>query len=391
MLLPVARILKARGKKIVFLALTTARSVLESSDIDFITYADFPFQSDAAHAHGVRLAAQLPSNSNVPQEDTVAYLGMNYESIENRHGISKAADLYASQGRTCFHPVDVFLKLLEHLAPRTVVATNSPRSERAAIEAAGSLSIPSVCVIDLFALREIEWIGQRGFASALCVLNAEVKALFVQHGRSSEQVHITGNPAFDPLFESTLAQHGQQLRIQRGWNQDQLLTVLWAAQVEPESHPFDSALKGDPQKPALVEKALREATVANPGMRLVVRYHPSQQCEFLPQVRVCLSPPDENISALLHAVDVVVTMTSTVGLQAHLLGKPVLTFDDSVFHEDMPYSRMGISTGFDCLQTLQQHVRNLPSKQSLPVHVTKPSSAQGLASPKICDLIERFL
>jgi len=391
MLLPVARILKAQGKKVVFLALTTARSVLESNEIDFITYADFPFQSDVAKAHGVRLAAELPSNSSVPQADTAAYLGMNYESIEKKHGAAAAADLYANQGRTCFHPVDIFLKLLEQLAPRVVVATNSPRSERAAIEAAGLLSIPSVCVIDLFALREIEWIGQSGFASALCVLNAVVKTLFVQHGRSAEQVHVTGNPAFDPLFEPALEQAGQNLRIQHGWNDDPLLTVLWASQVEPEVHPFDPALKSDPQKPELVEKTLRQATASNPDIRLVVRYHPSQQCEFLPQARVCSSPPDENISALLHAVDVVVTMTSTVGLQAHLLGKPVLTFDDSVFYEDMPYSRMGISSGFNTLQSLQRHVETLSRQELRATRIPKSSREQGLATQKICALIGGFL
>lgn len=392
MLLPVAQHMQANGFKVVFLALTSARAVLQQTDIGFITYADFPIRNNAAIAHGKRLAAELPVNPAVPLEDTEAYLGLNYEALEIQFGTSTAAEMYQQFGRSCFQPLGVFLSVLPLLNPKVVVASNSPRSERYAIKAAGLLSIPSVCVVDLFALREIEWIGEPGFADAVCVLNQEVKYLFKSAGRRDDEVIVTGNPAFDSLFNPEYIKQGRALRAQRGWDQNDTINVLWASQVEPEVHPFEIGLTGNPKLPGQVERALRQAVICNQALRLIVRYHPSQVVDFLPQDRVEHSHPTEDLSTLLHAVDVVVTMTSTVGLQASLVGKQVLTVDSSVFFNDMPYSKMGISKGFKQPQDLLPYLKNLSYLHGIDNNRTVQSNQQmAMATPRVAEIVARYL
>jgi predicted glycosyltransferase len=66
---------------------------------------------------------------------------------------------------------------------------------------------------------------------------------------------------------------------------------------------------------------------------------------FSPSPNVELSCNAEPIAALLHAVDLVVVITSTVGLEAAIVGRPVVSVDASVFTADTPYAAMGVSIG----------------------------------------------
>ena len=83
----------------------------------------------------------------------------------------------------------------------------------------------------MFALNEVQWIGEPGFADRLCVINQDVREMF-SCGRDENEVLVTGNPAFDTLKLPTTAARGQDLRKSRGWD-DNKTTILWASQVEP--------------------------------------------------------------------------------------------------------------------------------------------------------------
>jgi CDP-glycerol glycerophosphotransferase (TagB/SpsB family) len=175
--------------------------------------------------------------------------------------------------------------------------------------------------------------------------------MFLAHGRKPEEVVVTGNPAFDRLTAPSTAKAGAEMRHARGWN-DGKKTVLWASQIEPERHPFTD-LSGDPSLPRRVESHLRDIAAADKNLRLVVRYHPSERVVFEPGVRVEFSPVSEPISTLLHAVDAVVVTASTVGLEAALAGRPVVSIDNSIFTPDTQYAAMGVSRGVTDLQDLR--------------------------------------
>src|SRR4051812_13827461 len=199
MVLPVARALQASGRaRVQVLGLTTAAAVVREAGLPLLQVKDFVDAGDArALQHGERLAAAMGPVAD--PDETRAYLGLSYAELESQHGIEGAEQRYAQDGRQAFLPVRLLERILRRVRPDLVVATNSPRGERAAVLAARKLGLPSVCIVDLFAIDEVRWIGQPGYADRICVLNAHVRDFLVRAGRQPDEVVVTGNPAFDAL------------------------------------------------------------------------------------------------------------------------------------------------------------------------------------------------
>jgi len=59
--------------------------------------------------------------------------------------------------------------------------------------------------------------------------------------------------------------------------------------------------------------------------------------------RIVVTGQDWALPELLHAVDTVVTLTSTVGLEGHLCGASLIQVLGSVFEPAMPLARFGIA------------------------------------------------
>ncbi|HSV80251.1 MAG TPA: UDP-glycosyltransferase [Ramlibacter sp.] len=342
MVLPVARALRNRRlAEVAVLALTTAAAEAQAAGFPVLRFKDFvdPVADAAALAHGRRLVTGL--QQVVDPEESIAYLGMSYADLEDEVGPKEAARRYARDGRQAFLPRRSLRRLLGAIRPQLVVATNSPRAERAAIEAAGELGIPAVCLVDLFAIDEVRWIAQPGYAQHVCVLNEQVRALLLAAGRRPDEVVVTGNPAFDALRDPALASQGRELRTARGWAGKRVL--LWPTQVEPALHPFDGR-QGDPGLPERALQSLVQWTLRQPDAILCVRPRPGEAAPALPaDRRIVLTGQDWPLVPLLHAVDVVVTLSSTVGLEGHLAGARLVQVRGSVFEDAMPLARFGIA------------------------------------------------
>ena len=363
LLLPVVKLAIAQGFDAKLLAMTTAANVARQAGIEALGFADLLcFAAPSAHEYGVELCRDMAADGPVPLTESIAYHGINFAELVANLGEDKAFQLYEAKGRHAFLPVQLFVRVLAELQPDVVIATNSPRSEQAAIIASGKLGIPAVCAVDLFALQEVKWIGQQSYADKICVLNESVKEMFLRAGRTEREVVVTGNPSFDASGGGDARRAGQRLREDRGWT-DTRRTILWASQVEPAEHPFDGST-GDPELPRKVEGILREIVGGREDLRLVVRYHPSEQIPFAPGRNVEFSPTIKPLNALLHAVDLVIVTASTVGLEAYIVGKPVISVDMSVFTPDAPYSAMGISTGVSNLSSLAAAVKKWASSRS---------------------------
>jgi hypothetical protein len=350
MVLPLAQALQASGRvQVQVLGLTTAAGVVRAAGLPLLQFKDFVQPGDeAALARGRALTATLADV--VDPEETAAYLGLSYADLEAEVGAAEAAARYARDGRQAFLPRRTLTRILRQLRPDLVVATNSPRAERAAIEAAGALAIPAVCVVDLFAIDEVRWIAQPGYASRVCVLNEAVRDFLLAAGRQPQEIIATGNPAFDALHAPELARQGAALRAAHGWQDKRVL--LWPAQVEPALHPFDGTT-GDPALPDRALQALVAWTLAQPDAVLCVRPRGGQALPALPaHERIVLTGQDWPLPPLLHAVDLVVTLTSTVGLEGHLAGARLVQVLGSVFDQAMPLARFGIADAAVPLEAL---------------------------------------
>lgn len=391
MLAPVARSLMARGYTLVFLALNTAGAYLERAGIPYIGYQDLPGANDVdAVAWGRELTRHLPPGSTVPLAESIAYMGLNYRELVTEHGEEGAARLFADKGRQAFCPVELFKHWLRDLHPSLVIATNSPRSEQAALEAASALGIASICAVDIFGLQEIQWIKQPGYASRICVLNEQVKDAFVAQGCRADTVVVTGNPAFERLQQPQMREAGRVMRRAKGWREDETV-VLWASQVEPEHHPFVPRL-GDPTLPRRIEASLRDFVREHEKHRLVVRYHPSECTQFQSgQARVDASPSSEDLATLLHAVDIVVVTSSTVGLEAHLAGRTVLSVTGSVFTQDAPYGKMGIAVDVASPDLLGAALSSVSLQGAQDLHAPKTDTRVVSATESIVAVAESLL
>ncbi len=344
MLLPVIRQLSVEPNiELCILALTTAGSVLEREGIDYLGFRDLLSDSDnEAVKMGIRLVGPAVECSPVGYDESVAYMGLSYLDMEKRLGKRTANELFQKNGRQSFYQLTIMEKFLIHQKPDLVIATNSPRCEKAALDAAGNLNIASICLVDLFALQESQWISENTYASKVCVLSEYVKKILVEKGRRAKDVVVTGNPAFDPL--STLDENMLRQKARKAWGcSDNERIILWASSVEPAIHPFTNR-KGDITLPARVLDELVKVTNSSSQYRLVIRPHPSEQVPNLAgSNNVFISTQEQSIEEVLAAVDVVVIFASTVGIQAAYLKKPLVNIRLSVFADDAPYDEMGLS------------------------------------------------
>jgi hypothetical protein len=342
MVVPLAQALAVTGKaKPVVLALTTAAPVARAVGLDVIQFRDFVTDDDdAALERGQQLMQGLGGPVADPQE-TIAYLGLSMADLIADVGHVEAERAYSQFGRQAFLPVPMLRRILKAVGPDLVVCTNSPRAERAAVVAARQLGIPSICLVDLFAIDEVKWIGARDYADQVCVLNDSVRQFLLAAGRSEEQVVVTGNPGFDALNAPSAVTRGRQIREERGWVHRRV--ILWPMQVEPAFHPFDGR-PGDPSLPQRALAAVEQWVLARADCVLCIRPRAGEiLTDVCTDTRILVTGQDWPLAPLLHAADAVVTLNSTVGLEGHLAGCRLIQVLGSVFDHAMPLARFGIA------------------------------------------------
>jgi hypothetical protein len=316
-LIPVIRALRARhpGVEVTVLGLTTAAAVLEAEGIPSLGFRDFMTAGDArAREYGRKLAASVPAGQ-VSLEESIAYLGLSYADLVDELGEAGAREAYEKKGRLAFIPLTALGRVFDRVQPDLVVATNSPRSERAAILMARKRGVPAICLGDLWLGFELEWIGAPDFADRILVLSEYVRDKLIRVGRDPSVVEVTGNPAFDRLAEPQWVERGKQLRDEFGTGSRSL--VLWISHAMPWA----------PQIRQQICRALVEAAGRHPEWQLVLRAHPSEPALDMPlpdYVKIS-NPREQPAPAILHAADIAVTMLSTMGLEAIMLGRPLVT------------------------------------------------------------------
>lgn len=380
---------KNKNHDIHVLGLTTAATTLDRHEIPYFGFSDLLGEyNESVRKLGERLAAEFASDQMVSHEETVAYLGLSYFDLEKRLGIEKAAELYKEKGRQAFLPLTILTKLLKKLQPDLVVTTNSPRAERAAVLSAAQLGIRCVCTLDMFATHAYDWIKRSDYANKLCVLSEGVKTQLTTLGRSHQDIVVTGNPMFDCLRDPVLESQKNQLMKEKGWRKQfgVMKKILWASQPEPENHPFTNEKALYPDLPIQVEKTLLMLVERHPDWYLIIRPHPNEysRLSHLPE-RVELSDQTDHLAALLSAVDVVVTITSTVGLYAVYLKKPLITIDLSVTSPYVPYAKMGLSQGITDLTQLEDTIETAVSGSHTKI---KELPEPGQATDRVVEVIK---
>lgn len=356
MCLPVMRALRelVRGCDARILALTTAAGVARRAGEQPLGFADFLEGADGERAlHYGEMLLGDQQHPDVERAESLAYLGLNFLEWVQELGEEGAWTRWRERGRQGFRPVRTMQRILSTLQPDVVAATNSPRAEQAAIEAAAALGIPTLSMVDLFALPGDPYRERRLHADRVTVLADGTRDNLAQAGVPRERIVVTGNPAFDALSGREAREAGERFRAERGWGERPV--VLWAGHMEPEdAEPrWAGAALGQAVQDTLVRTLL-----AREDACLAVRYHPNEWHRFTPpaaHARVHWSQPDhEGLLPVLAAADVVVVQATTVGAQAHAAGKRVacLSFSPLVHRSGMDYGRLGLGIGVPSLEAL---------------------------------------
>jgi hypothetical protein len=383
---PVVKELQRRGVHCTVLALTVGFRAAQRLGLNPVGYRDFLHLVDADRA--LRLGRELLAGNQHPdvdEQESLAYLGINYLDWVERHGEEEAARRYRQGGRRSFLPLSFLGRILDDLRPDLVVSTSSPRSEQAAIEAAVQRGIPTLTIMDLFGLPYDIYLRQPVHADRITVMSEVVRRNLMAAGIGGSRIRVTGCPAYDALQDPMHAAAGAAFRRERGWESRQV--VMWAGYMEegPQALPeYRGTAFG-----LEVERRLREWVAGRPDAALIVRYHPNQ-FHYFPslgeQDRVYLAQPAaEPPQGQLHASDVVIVQTSTIGLEAALIGKRVLNlqFAPSVIELGFDYAQLGLAEGVSSMEDIVTVLERPPSASSAAKILPPP----GLAAARVADEI----
>ena len=331
MVMPLRLALIEAGYEPVVLALTTTPQVYRSQNIPHIRFIDHVDMTDSRIDHwGKHLSEKYHKDGiGISQQESIAYLGASFVDLIDEVGQTAALARYADLGLNALSPVNTLKHILQREGIGAVIATDSPRAERAALLAAASLKLPNLCAAGSFVSIGIDFLARADHGQRICVFNQRMATQLAVAGRPLHSVRITGNPAFDDLNQPGDIALRSQLRSQRGLNEASQV-VLWAEQPEP----------GNPVLPVAVRNQLA-ALCSQHGWQLLIRLHPSSQAhgvsEALPPTAL-VSPREESIRHALLVCDTVVTLTSTVGLEALIMDKDLLIVNISQYSDHVDYS-----------------------------------------------------
>ncbi|MCW3151053.1 UDP-N-acetylglucosamine 2-epimerase [Achromobacter spanius] len=382
--IPIIELLQKRGHEVVPLALTTAAAVLSRLGIAHRTVRDYVDPADnRITQYGRKLAERHHTEGKgIPREESIAYLGASMRDLVDEIGEIGAWAAYEERGLNAFCPEATARRILQAERPDWVLATASPRMEAAALRAAHQLGIPSMCVIDLFAILELPWLRRSDNGHLLTVYSQSVVDRLVNAGRVREHIFVTGNPAFDALNDPGLRSLGAEWR-QRHNVHDHEKLILWAEQPEP----------ADPDLPRRVRAFLAEICANRADWRLIVRLHPSStdpRGEVIPPGALH-SPAEDALPVVAAAADAVVTLTSTVAMEMLLTGKPAIILRISQYDALVSYTEADGALVLDDLQQvpqgLEQVLTHTPLAQKLAA-ARKTLPSPGDATKRVCDLLE---
>jgi hypothetical protein len=324
---------------------TTARAAFARAGIKVMGYDCLLDESDQ---ECLAFASQyLPPDTHpdISKGETLAYFAIGLRDLILDYGEEDAVKRFRESGRKAFLPVHTFAKYLKKITPDLVITSTSPRSELALQIAATRAGIESLAISDLFLQHESKYICAQTYARNITVMAGYVAKLLQDRGYGGN-IFITGNPAFSELSALNV-EDGKRLRAHLRINAHEQL-ILWvcpSASVSIIGKPF--------VQPSVMLRYLENFCVKNDGYRFLVRQHPSNpvlENGLVANSKGLVCPALISIEDCLSAANIVLLETSTVGLQAALLGLPVVTVDAGDYP---PYARLGLSVdipGFDELE-----------------------------------------
>lgn len=317
---------KRNDVEIKVLALTVAGKIFDQYHVPYKTsscYLDLFEDKEQIRNYGQRLAQTCwNQESGITYEDSVAYLGFGYRDLVGKYGEEKAEYLFQQKERKAFWPEDVMKTILLYEKPDALVITCGVRSEGAAGIAANQLGIPVIRIADL------PTYDPSNCDCMLCVMNEYARQFAIkEYGVKEEKIIITGQPVFEDnlvVSEESLHKSKQKIYLDKF---EKMILYLEQPEVKETKK---------------VENCLKEIAAIKPELLFIFKKHPNQDLNKNYWVsKNVLIVRDFNLKDLLFLCTLAITKNSTAGLEAVLMGKPLinLMLSDSI----LDYSEYRIS------------------------------------------------
>lgn len=345
--------LRKRGVDPVVFGLTMGIKKLNEYKIPYLSYESFLEDKDhKAIELGKELCSGMSLNDAIPYSETVAYMGINYAELIEQYGKDGAADLYKTKGRQAFKPKNFVKRVLDTINPDLVISTNSPRTEECLIREANGRKIPTYVVNDFYDESEIEArTGDPTYCRKIFVTLEKVRKELISRGWSPERVLLFGNPAFDQLFKPISLSSEEYFKNSLSITDDSKV-ILWVKSVFPKIKDLELE----------TEKKLIAYLGDRKDIKLLIKPHPNDPIKYTSTGNYKYITDEVPLQDLVKKSNLVITVNSTVGLEASILGKAVIQMATFQYPEKVPFEKLGIGKEVHALSELEKYVDTMLSR-----------------------------
>ncbi len=230
----------------------------------------------------------------------------------------------------------------------------------------------------------------------IAVMSPFAKDAYIKMVVPHEKVFVTGQPRFDMIR-------------QKKFNRDQLMAELGILEnkgiVILATQPLVGSIKQKEDRKKFITTVC-SAMRKFPNERLVIKLHPNEHMKTYQKILFNIGEDKAiicqniDIYELLHACDLLMTVHSTVALEAMIFDKPVITINLTGKPDFFPYAESGAAIGVykkeDLVSAISKALRDPHVKENLEKnrkkfiyrHIYK---LDGQASKRVANLIIRLI
>lgn len=231
------------------------------------------------------------------------------------------------------------------------------------------------------------------FADKIAVMGDYMKEALIKRGVSPNQIVITGQPSYDRLLQENSGFGKENICKQLGIDPEKKIIALITQPLpweinEPVISKVFSSMKNFPE------------------VQLVVKPHPAEESKLHELIlretsqNNIIIKKDLDIFELLFSSEIVITMFSTVGLEAIILDKPVITINLTNKPDSYPYAESGAALGVYKPEDISNAIKKVLYDPEVGMALKKcrkkfvyehAYKMDGLASRRVADLIEGMM
>lgn len=368
------------------LALSVAKPAFESRGAPFKTLRDYQalIMDADAERDGERLADRWHvDSSGLSWRDSVVYLGASMRDLVAEFGREEAERRLERLGRRAFLPKRTLRAIIEAERPDVIVATNSPRMERAATLVGNELGIPTLNIHD-----DLGFFGREYLLSAdrIAVMSDITRENLVAQGHDGAKIEVTGHPAFDRVPEELRTFRREELVRKFGLPAGPYI-LLGTSQP---------GRRGEivPMCPQVCD------AVAALGLHLIIKPHPGEDAgayrAYAASRRGVTVVSGVNIRELLFLSETLITFASTIMIESILMGKPVISYNLTSEPDPLPFVRWGLGIEATDPGSLRKAVQSILGDPDFRVRFAAArehhfsNTVDGNASRRVAQLVHRL-